>query len=83
MSHIHEWKERGLTGLVTSWRRNCNTRTLYSRKDRTGRRGRSRELLLDDLEETKGYWQLQEEAVDGAAEMCVSKRQWVPHKLNK
>ena len=32
----------------------------------TGRRGRRRKQLLDDLKETRGYCKLKEEAVDGA-----------------
>jgi len=30
----------------------------------TGRQGRRREQLLDDLKETRGYWHLEEEALD-------------------
>jgi hypothetical protein len=30
----------------------------------TGRRGRRRKQLLDDLKETEGYWKLKEEALD-------------------
>ena len=30
----------------------------------SGRRVRSRKLLLDDLKENRGYWKLKEEAVD-------------------
>ena len=29
-----------------------------------GRRGRRRKQLLDDLKETRGYWNLEEEALD-------------------
>jgi len=29
----------------------------------TGREGRRREQLLDDLEEKRGYWKLKEEAL--------------------
>jgi hypothetical protein len=29
-----------------------------------GRRGRRRKRLLDDFKETRGYWQLKEEALD-------------------
>ena len=32
----------------------------------TGRRGRRRRQLLDDLNETNGYWKLKEEAMDPA-----------------
>ena len=30
----------------------------------TGRRGRRRKRLLDDLNETRGYWKLKEEALN-------------------
>jgi hypothetical protein len=30
----------------------------------TGRQGRRRKQLLDDLKETRGYWKLKEEALD-------------------
>jgi hypothetical protein len=30
----------------------------------TGRRGRRRKQLLDDLKEKRGYWELKEEALD-------------------
>jgi len=30
----------------------------------TGRRGRRRQQLLDDLKENRGYWKLKEEALD-------------------
>jgi hypothetical protein len=30
----------------------------------TGRRGRRRKQLLDDLQEKKSYWKLKEEALD-------------------
>jgi hypothetical protein len=30
----------------------------------TGRRGRRRKLLPDDLKEKRGYWRLEEEALD-------------------
>ena len=32
----------------------------------TGRRGRRRKQLLDDLKEKRGYWELKEEALDRA-----------------
>jgi hypothetical protein len=34
----------------------------------TGRRGRRRKLLLDDLKERRGYWKLKEEALDRTLE---------------
>jgi hypothetical protein len=37
---------------------------LEGRIEVTGRRGRRRKQLLDDLKEKKRYWKLKEEAVD-------------------
>jgi hypothetical protein len=37
---------------------------LEGRIEMTGRRGRRRKKLLDDLKEKTGYWKLKEEAVD-------------------
>jgi hypothetical protein len=37
---------------------------LEGRIEITGRRGRRRKQLLDDLNETRGYWKLKEEALD-------------------
>jgi hypothetical protein len=37
---------------------------LKGRTEMTGRRGRRRKQLLDDLKEKRIYWKLKEEAVD-------------------
>jgi hypothetical protein len=37
---------------------------LEGRIEMTGRRGRRRKQLLDDLKEKKRYWKLKEEALD-------------------
>jgi hypothetical protein len=37
---------------------------LEGRREMTGRRGRRRKQLLDDLKEKRGYWKLKEEALD-------------------
>jgi hypothetical protein len=37
---------------------------IEGRIDVTGRRGRRREQLLDDLKENRGYWKLKEDAPD-------------------
>jgi hypothetical protein len=39
---------------------------LVGRIEMTGRRGRTRKQLLDDLKEKKRYWKLKEEALDRA-----------------
>jgi hypothetical protein len=37
---------------------------LEGRTEVTGRRGRRRKQLMDDLKERRGYWKLKEEALD-------------------
>jgi len=37
---------------------------IEGQKKVTGRRGRRRSQLLDDLEERRGHWKLKEEALD-------------------
>jgi hypothetical protein len=46
-------------------RKNCLLKpVIEGRIEVTGRRGRRRKTLLDDLKATKGYWTLKEEALD-------------------
>jgi hypothetical protein len=50
-------------------RRNCLLKHYIEEKidgriEMTGRRGRRRKQLLDDLKEKRRYWKLKEEAVD-------------------
>jgi hypothetical protein len=40
----------------------------------TGRRGRSGKQLLDDLEEKRGCWKLNEEALDLSLWLCTSSK---------
>ena len=52
-----------------SWRRNCLLKHVIEGKiegriEVTGRLGRRREQLLDDVKETRGCWKLKEEALD-------------------
>jgi hypothetical protein len=43
----------------------------------TGRQGRRRKQLLDDLKETRGYWKLRDEALDRILwRTRLGKRQW-------
>jgi hypothetical protein len=37
---------------------------LEGRIEMTGRQGRKRKQLLDDLKETRGYWKLKEETLE-------------------
>jgi hypothetical protein len=51
------------------WSKNCFLKhvvegKIEGRLEVTGRRGRRRKQLLDDLKEKRGYWKLKEEALD-------------------
>jgi hypothetical protein len=57
------------TGLVTFYVENCILKRvtegkIQGRKEVTGRQGRRRRKLLDDLKERRGYSHLKEEALD-------------------
>jgi hypothetical protein len=63
-----------ITRIKANWigyilRRNCLLKhviegKLEGRIEMTGRRGRRRQQLLDDLKEKRRYWKLKEEALD-------------------
>jgi hypothetical protein len=62
---ISRWKAN-LIGHI--WRRDCLLKHVTEGKidgriEVTGRRGRRRKQLLDDLKEKRGYWKLKEEAL--------------------
>ena len=64
--HISKWKANW---IGHSLRRNCLLQRVIEEKIKggievTGRRGRRRRKLLDDLKERRGYCQLKEEALD-------------------
>ena len=48
----------------------------------TGRRGRRRRKLLDDLKERRGYSQLKEDALDRTIESSIWKRFWTCRKTD-
>jgi hypothetical protein len=48
----------------------------------TGRRGRRRKRLQDDLKETIGYWKLEEEALTRTVENTLWKRLWISRKTD-
>jgi hypothetical protein len=63
---IKRWKANWIGHIL---RRNCLLKhviegKLEGRIVTTGRRGRRRKQLLDDLKEKKRYWKLKEEALD-------------------
>ena len=66
---LHEISKRKANWIGHILRRNCLLRRVIEGKIKggievTGRRGRRRKKLLDDLKEKRGYSQLKEEALD-------------------
>ena len=66
---LHEVSKRKANWIGHILRRNCLLRLVIERKIKegievTGRRGRRRKKLLDDLKERRGYCHLKEEALD-------------------
>jgi hypothetical protein len=66
---IHEIKKRKANWIGHILRRNCLLQRVIEGRIKggievTGRRGRKRRKLLDDLKERRGYSQLKEEALD-------------------
>jgi hypothetical protein len=69
MNSLHTIKRRKTNFIGHIWRRNCLLMhavegKIEERTEGTGRRGRRRKQLLDDLKEKTGYWELKEEALD-------------------
>jgi hypothetical protein len=66
---LHTIKRRKANWIGHILRRNCLPKhviegKLDGRIEMTGRRGRRRKQLLDDLKEKRRYWELKEEALD-------------------
>jgi hypothetical protein len=66
---LHKIKRRKANWIGHILRRNCLLKhmiegKLEGRIEMTGRRGRRRKQLLDDLREKRRYWKLKEEALD-------------------
>ena len=66
---LHEIRKRKANWIGHILRRNCLLQRYIEGKiqgwiEVTGRRGRRRRKLLDDLKERRGYSQLKEEALD-------------------
>jgi hypothetical protein len=66
---IYKIKRRKANWIGHIWRRNCLLKhviegKLEGRIEMTGRRGRRRKQLLDNLKEKKRYWKLKEEALE-------------------
>jgi len=50
--------------------------TIEGKIEGTGRRGRTHMQLLDDLNETRGYWKLEEDRTDRFLENSLWEKQW-------
>jgi len=66
---LHEISKRKANWIGHILRRNCLLQWVIEGKVRggievTGRRGRRRRTLLDDLKDSRGYCELKEEALD-------------------
>jgi hypothetical protein len=66
---LHTIKRRKANWIGHILRRNCILKhviegKLEGRIEMTGRRGRRRKQLLDDVKERRRYWKLKEEALD-------------------
>jgi hypothetical protein len=66
---LHEISKRKANWIGRILRRNCLLQRVIEGKIKggievTGRRGRRRKKLLDDLKERRGYFHLKEEALD-------------------
>ena len=66
---LHEIRKRKANWIGHILRRNCLLKQVIERKIKgemgvTGRRGRRRKKLLDDLKDRRGYSHLKEEALD-------------------
>jgi hypothetical protein len=66
LNTIKRWKANWIGHIL---RRNCLLKHVIEGKleggiEMTGRRGRRRNQLLDDLKEKRRYWNLKEEALD-------------------
>jgi hypothetical protein len=67
--NVHTIKRRKAKWIGHILRRNCLLKHVVEEKlegriEMTGRRGRRRKQLLDDLKEKRRYWKLKEEALD-------------------
>jgi hypothetical protein len=65
----HTIKRRQADRIVHILHRNCLRKRVVvgkmeERIEMTGRRGRRRKKLLDNLKETTGYWKLKKDALD-------------------
>jgi hypothetical protein len=84
---LHEIRKRKGNWIGHSLRRNCLLQRVVEGNIKggigmTGRRGRRRRKLLDDLKERRGYSHLKVEALDCSVESSVWKRLWTCRKTD-
>jgi hypothetical protein len=77
----HEIRKRKANWIGHILRRNCLLQRVIEGKiqggiEVTGRRGRRRKKIPDDLKERRGYSHLKEEALDRTMESSLWKRLW-------
>ena len=82
---LHEIRKRKANWIGHILRRNCLLQRVIEEKIKggievTGRRGRKRRKLLDELKERRGYSQLKEEALDRT--VWIWKRLWTCRKAD-
>ena len=82
---LHEISKRKANWIGHILYRNCLLQRVIEGKIKgeievTGRRGRRRRKLLDDLKERRGYSHLREEALDRNMESSLWKRLWTCRK---
>jgi hypothetical protein len=87
---LHEIRKRKVNWIGHILRRNCLLQRVIEGKiqwgiEVTGRQGRRRRKLLDDLKERRGYCHLEEEALDRTTryvESSLWKRLWTCRKTD-
>ena len=84
---LHEISKRKANGIGHILRRNCLLQRVIEGKIKggievTGRRGRRRRKLLNDLKKRRGYSYLKDEALDGTMESSLWKRLWTCRKTD-
>jgi hypothetical protein len=80
---LHTIKRRKANWIGHILRRNCLLKHVAEgkaegRTEVTGRRGRRRAQLLDDLKEKSGHWKLKEEALDRSLWRTRLGRRYLP-----
>ena len=84
---LHEIRQRKANCIGHILRRNCLLQRVIKgkvqgRTEVTGRQGRRRMKLLDDLKERRGYSHLKEEALDRTMESSLWKELWTYRKTD-